>query len=580
MSNIVALAKMSMDVKLVIGDAIYDCAAVNINFSSNAIPQAQAILAVGVCVLGGSAPNIKPGDPAKIQTTAPTILHMQKAEIWFKPIGDWRPGGPSWPTGWTRIFWGYLTGFGAQKLRGSMRVTVNIVHWLADMAFSSSLSGQTHPSSAFQFSAWAPYATDSPECSGNEDATLRTLQGQSVNLAQHTGYNLFTPDKIQTDFWGNCLWPMFCNIASNTAFQFTPGNSCFYKEGQQNTRALNALRLMKATPGDYGPPSNWYMPLTLKIAEGGLALANAIGDAIANERLDSSFRTTMWDKLIYYGSYYGFSVIPRVETAVICPFIAGLSTTYLKAIRAVEMSYLSIDAVLAKPLRGVQVLSGWNARTFIFDPTGPPTYNVMGAGGCYGPEGVADDGLVLVKQAPGWMAYAGISSHDPANTAFGGTDQRPQPTATTPDAAGIRGGIDNKTSADTLLAVLPLYDRLAHFYYMSECLRGRFGVCYGKLRFDIAPGSTIAVENTQELHLQQDDALGSTNYVADVTRVSHEIDAEGSRAGTGFQLSHVRTSTENEAGVLSVAGHTIYDNIAWPGCPLIDSYLFPHDSAD
>jgi hypothetical protein len=565
MSDTVAVAYMQMDLKIVIDGKIYDCASFSMNYSLSGIPMAQACLSVGVCVLPGET-SVGQDSPAMIHQTAGSILRMQPCSVYFKADGEWTPGGQSWPGGWIRIFKGYVTGFGSQKVRGSMRVTLNMVHWLADLEFSSSLSNQTHPSSCFQFSSRAVYVQDG----------LTASTGKPTNLGQHTGHALLTPGNISADLWGQCLQPLLCNIANKDLFKFKPNNACFAGAGKTNKRGLAALQLMEGNSQCGTSPSQWYVPLAMAVEEAASQLSKSISDYIGHQRLDSCVSQTLWSKLIGdYGANFFFAVSPRVESAIVFPYTAALQSTYTKELKAVDVSYLGIDAALSKPLRSVQVLGKHGFRMSNHDRNGPSVFNVVGAGGCYAPPGIEDDGLILVKDCPDWMANVGLTSHSANNTSMG-KNRQPTPTATTP-GAGFRGGEDGKTSADTHVACNSAYDRLAHVWYAAECLRGRFGVVYGKLRFDIAPGSTIAVENTQEIHLAASDALGNQNYVGMVTRVSIEIDAEGSRAGTGFQLASVRTNTENDNGIVSVPGNPIYNNAAWKGCPLVEEYLFEGD---
>lgn len=576
MSDTVSVARMEMDLKLVLDGVIYDCATFSMFFNLNSIPTAQAILAVGVCVMGGSGGNISEGEAAPIHHTAGGILRMQKAEVWFKPTGDWRPGGPQWPSGWKRIFLGYVTGFGSQKLRGSMRVTVNLIHWLADLGFSSALSSQTHPSSCFQYSMRGCYIGDSGGGSASE--------GKPYNVASYTSRTLFTPGNIQQDLWAKCLQPMFCNIADKDAFQYSPVNSCFSGAGKTNNRAQKALALMEGSGSCGRKPSKWYVPLKLDINEAATQMAKAIAESVGRKRIESFISTSLWDKLVNeYSQLFDFAICPRIESAIVCPFTPGLQTPFIKRLKAEEMSYLGIDANLSKPLRGVQIFGRCEMYTGWTDRTGTSPLPTLGPGGCYAPPGIDDDGLVLSREAPEWVTNVGQFSHSCSNTIMGG-GQEPTSTATTPGASGgQRGDLEHKTKSDTYAASKPIFDRVAKSYYAIEMLRGRFGVVYGKLRFDIAPGSTVFVENTRELHLGSADQLGSEAFVATAIRVSVEMDAEGSRAGTGFQLAHVRTKTENENGMLSVDAHPIYNGQQWPGAPLTDDdsggYLFDNDGA-
>jgi hypothetical protein len=83
----------------------------------------------------------------------------------------------------------------------------------------------------------------------------------------------------------------------------------------------------------------------------------------------------------------------------------------------------------------------------------------------------------------------------------------------------------------------------------------------GKLRFDIAPGSVVAIE-TAPTDREAQDILFAT-----VTQVAFAIDAERAAAGTSFTLAHIRTSAENEDPTLTSVRSPLYKAI-WKGAPL------------
>lgn len=551
------VARLEMDLWLEIEGQIYHVSQFNSYWGMNAIPSAQAILAVGV--------NVHTEEPATIHKTAHSLLRMKPCTVYFEPKGEWRPQGPEWPSGPKVIFRGYVTGFGSQKLRGSMRVTVSMTHWLTDMAFSSTMSNWLHPSSAFQYSGRGCYSANNPTGKGKAVFVADTLA---------THKSVCSLGAISSDFWGSVLQPILCGMVDFEAFPFAPKNACKIPGGNKNNRAKRALEKFEGGQCSKVAKSKWYKPLSFDLAEAKTQGAKAIAGLLTSDMIQSFTNTTVWDLLVHkYLASFDFAIVPRVESALVAPFVPGLQTPFQVKLRADEMSYLGLDAMLSKPLRGVMVMGQYDYATMSRDMKGPPITNKNSAGGCYAPPMAEDDGLVLIQPARPWMSNVTSVSHDAQKTlTAGGRD--PTSTATTPGAGGGRGDETGQTPADTAIASKGMFDRLAHSIYCCEMLRGRFGVVYGKLRFDIAPGSTVYVENTRELHLKEADLLGSEDYVATVVRVSIEIDAEGARAGTSFQLAHVRTKAENDEGVVSVDSHPLYKGAVYPGAPLIDEYLF------
>ena len=86
-------------------------------------------------------------------------------------------------------------------------------------------------------------------------------------------------------------------------------------------------------------------------------------------------------------------------------------------------------------------------------------------------------------------------------------------------------------------------------------------------RLDIAPGSTVKVENEGEQYIE-DDPLGAPFY-AHVARVSLAVDGEQPSIGTSFHLSHIRSEKENGDDRTSVAKHPLYKD-TFAGVRLVD----------
>lgn len=138
-----------------------------------------------------------------------------------------------------------------------------------------------------------------------------------------------------------------------------------------------------------------------------------------------------------------------------------------------------------------------------------------------------------------------------------------------------RGGANGLTPVDVGNNARNYYDAAAHYLFNQEALRGRYATVRGKLRFDLAPGTTVRLVNADSLFLG-DDQLNQ-DRVASITRVSTSISADPPHASTAFQLEHVRTADENEDDKMSAAEHPFYVN-AFSGSSLVDAYLFPEEA--
>jgi hypothetical protein len=113
----------------------------------------------------------------------------------------------------------------------------------------------------------------------------------------------------------------------------------------------------------------------------------------------------------------------------------------------------------------------------------------------------------------------------------------------------------------------PFLNRFAQAHYALEKLRIRQAVLSGPFRLDVAPGTTVRVENVGEQHIGSD-AFRAPFY-AHVARVSLAVDGETPSIGTSFHLSHIRSEQENGQDATSIAKHPLYKD-TFTGAGLVD----------
>jgi hypothetical protein len=120
---------------------------------------------------------------------------------------------------------------------------------------------------------------------------------------------------------------------------------------------------------------------------------------------------------------------------------------------------------------------------------------------------------------------------------------------------------------DLSLQACSLMNAYAQVLYAYEVLKAREGDLSGKLRFDIAPGSSIKIEGCGEKFLGLSDDFGDAMF-ASVLQVDFIIDCETPRASTSFHIAHIRGSDENRLPGTSVERHPLWETV-WDGAPLI-----------
>ena len=116
--------------------------------------------------------------------------------------------------------------------------------------------------------------------------------------------------------------------------------------------------------------------------------------------------------------------------------------------------------------------------------------------------------------------------------------------------------------------VKPFLDNFAQAHYALEKLRTRQAVCSCPFRLDIAPGSSVKVQNEGETHVGNDPLAAP--FYAHVARVSIAVDAEQPMIGTSLHLSHIRSEKENSDDKTSIAKHPLYKD-TFLGCALVDT---------
>lgn len=546
------VARTLFDLLIVIDGVEYKCAQVTINFYLNRIPMASATLAVGRHVH-----TLKPDKSHSTMFTAGSGTAMLKeAHILFKPKGDWEPQGAPWPDS-AVIFRGYVTGVGVRTMRGSIRPTVQIIHWLSDLNFSSMLSNQSHPSNPAD-----------PGWRGNYRLEGTTTSGRPAFMHDMCTSSYFKPGAVKTDLWGKCLAETLWWLSEQDQIEALAGRGI----GPPGSNAQSQKALVRICGGSHSTAScPDAVPLSLHI-DGGFdnELAKAIGEWVGREKAEAWWSTTTWNKLANdYAAAFLFAIVPQVEQAMVVPYVPGMRTLW-KVIRNTDYNYIDTVATIPRPIQEVVIYQGMMTDT---GEGGPESVTRQSrSGGFYRPEG-AKEGMLLAHHATGWLKNVPCYGECPSVTAFGSDDGSTVSVQTsTTDSQGLsRGNEFGHTIEETAIGVRPVFNRYAHAEYVQEVLRGRFGVVHGKLRFDIAPGSTVLVEGSQDPFIGSDTLR--PNLIGEVHRVTCNLNAEGAKAGTSFQLLHLRTEAENEDDRTSVDQHPLYDK-EFKGAPLSEPLAF------
>jgi len=561
------------DVSLEVDGTRYDIIQCSADFSLNQIPRATCLMSIGRDAVTG-------GDFAKIHYQFQQFADSNNiAKLYFCPSGEWNTDVP-WPAGEHLIFEGRIVGTGLQKQERTMQLVVYIQHWLGDLNFSSCMSEQSHPTNISEYTF---AATTSP------DQTTTAVTRPGGIAATTEAANLFNSIAVVKDLWAEALKPLFCSLAQAKSMRFSSLLSpCGDLQEQENSQSLAALSRIEgvtriAEQQSCNRELSCYTPALTMMSGSLQRIPNAVADGIATylcQQTTTSFEhQTMWGKLVgEFAASFRFCVVPLVDKALVVPVVAGLRHTWCKRVYACDYNALDYTAEIIRPIRAVALIAGVTLRSGA--PSGEAIRNVstdIGVGGCWMPDpSVAKPGMILVQNLEPWLDNMLVSNVSPNNTlGVGGHFRSSTLTPKDPaDPSTAASGRPPDEDATTIVqSTGDICAGLAHAKYVTEVLRGRSATVTGKLRFDIAPGSTVWVEGTTERFMEGKlDQLGQ-NLVGLVTRVAYGINAEAGKAGTTIMMSYVRTEQENEDDSMSVDCHPLYAT-RFIGAPLVDSLWF------
>ena len=490
-----------------------------------------------------------------------------------------------WPAGPFRVFDGYIVGTGFRKTTQGIDFTLQMTHWLSNLNFSSVLSRSSSPQNPGQVS-FDPALPEFPNAGARDPNGFRHAAYMTQLLTS------ITAPVIREDLWGKVkdLPPagIPADLVGLDTALFAEGvggmkgwmtdlckqdriNWRQFQTGlcdgvtpapsaSKNVEALSALRRIE-------PLRNGYIdgvPLAIKDLPGTQNIANQIAMALAYQMPEALANHTMWDKIVgEFGTELQFALVPQVEKAMIVPFNPGLRKVWT-TIYASEIDFFEQNHHIPRPLRGVGMFIG---REFAsgggVSLNQHPVYNTIGA---YYENPKRRNGMVVFKKAPRWLSTV-VMPHlyvaGGQDTVIG-TGIEPAPAAPAGRERPPRAKIEDSKN---------LWCQYARGLYIQEVLRGRSGRISGRLRFDIAPGSIVKVEEPDEPFVLQRLQRSQSFVYAQVVRTSIMINSEAQKAGTAFQLAFIKDAAENTDAAYSIDTHPIWKH-DWVGAPLVNHRQF------
>lgn len=526
----------------------------NATFALNEIPTASCVLATGEKVTPQKGQlQISPSEDLVKELSG---VGLAPATITLDLTGsDWEPNSQRFPNGFQGskiIFEGYYAGLSYARVGAKIQLIVSLVHKLVDLTFGSIFSKNSHPSN--------PSSLINP-------AVQQPLKGCSANLAggmkavwsKTTFLNGGLP---QADSFGEQLLKILKCLAQFNLFQLGCGQEAGDKTGNEAAKTL--LEGMTSETGALSSPLNT------------IPFVTAVSTYVASQ-LSSPRGTTFWDLLVSkWCTDFMMAVSPLPSAAdggpdgkyaTIIPNIPTMKVPF-KDLYLNDYVDFQMKSTQHKPLMAVGIFAptiSTSGAKWTSESQKPPAGSICIGGQYPKPLEKKATGQFLALKAPAWIQTVLTSAAGAARYANGGgTGSDPDANNGQPDATFVK-------HQDSINGVL---DKVAHTYYMANALRGRRGSFGSKLRFDIAPGSTVVLR-AGKAPTSQGGVVKSlpTDLYVQVVRVTYNIGADTPIAKTNFDCISVRNEEENTDEDYSAEKHPYFEG-TWSGGTLVKGWDF------
>lgn len=520
----------------------YPLSSITASFLLNSIPWAQIVIPVGKSTESDDSDAV-----LRARELAETFKQFKEIEAWLAIDGSFAPD-TEWPSDYFRVFSGYVTGTSIVRSTNTIAIAIQATHWLIDLDASSALSDDIVSGS--------PVAIVLPGTT-NQTAALKVDPADPFLL------------QMADDMWTGSIKRKFIDICER-------GNVLTYLQcGQKSVDSTNDLAKRRLEENDDGGAFDRGEKIDVpQLALDGTvtaAISASLAQATTNRLFNGSLgMSSLWDKLLELAQLFQFSIVPNVDSACcapVSPCLAG--DTYHTTIRADEYWDFKPSEATFRQWRGVSVAGNYTTSYGAIDPNADTPYSTLLASGCYMadsdedlPETIresAKKGTLQFISAPEWVedktvegAFLLRPSLDNINNTMADVDDETNDDEAAESEETTKDNEETKTLGD-------LY---AKWWYWAHQFLSRTGELTGKLRFDIAPGSIVRIEDVDG-KLYAEDAEVSYLY-AMVTSVRFNVDATNAHASTSFTFSHVRRHSERDYGTTK---HPLYSE-PWLGTVL------------
>lgn len=497
------------------------------NYSLNQIPYAQVTPAHGV--------NIRTAEPSKIiaklddliDKKAPVgILVERQPEPQFATVSttnETDTDAEKWPEEKVFIFKGYIAGSGTTKSGTSISTTIQLSHWLQDLAVVSAYSPRAHTSTPTDFAAdmCRAYIANPEDTLSGWNLANPELLLDTFNATRDALNVDGTPDSRKNTMF-DCVIAMLIAVlmtALENMDECTLGKIDRKFFDKQN-KALQRLRscLMYKEEIRSALEDCW----------------DSLVASLCNNSTAAWTNCTCWDKILGFTAQYYYAIAPTAAWAYIIPTPGCIPDTHIDLIQD-ELIHLYYKTPVAPILGGVAMSTETREKNTTYG-TVEQYVPIM-----YPPQGTTIEelensvgGPIATTKAPDYLNNI-IVRHPPSEIV--------EIEIASVDKLTVRPKMEKarteEVDAEKAQKIL-LYD-LVKLEYLSQVFAGRYVSATTGFRGDIVPGACVHIHVTPVVknnEAEKDiDLYGTVNYV------ELSISSQG-QATTNFSLTNVRNQKE------------------------------------
>jgi len=546
-------------VQVMLGGVELPVSQFTMTYELNSIPTATVLVALGR--------NAATGAPSAIYKLVSQLKMMIAVTVKLMGVlGDWSTTGTTGqkipfptPKGGAVLFVGYLSGISYRRSSGQVSAALSLTNQLVDLTMASGGSADVVPGNYNDY--FLPLFGDrSGAMAGPNTAIVATRYSEAL------------PNMLRLDFSKGILDVLHA-VASANHLQHSIIWCGVKRKDPLNTNTL-ALAVIEGTKNANGTPAvdGWQgianytnsayttkYPMDIRLTPNALvAVSGLVGARIAG----SLAATSLWGTLIQgILPEFGCAVIPMAQTAIIAPLLVSARDTKM-VIASEDYADFDMTTMSQRPLGGVGVMG----LTTVLSTT-----SASGGTSCIGASySVKAPGMWMFVPAPEWISSWVIYDPDAKKeSAVNLTLSSASVTAliSAPIIAALAAAKAIAKAASQVPDWNAAMTNFAKLIYSKNALRGREGTLTGKLRFDVAPGTTIRIKAGSAGPAGIDKL--ATDLVALVVSVVVNINAEDATAATTFRLTNIRTEAENAEDRFTMTTHPFFGTAYFKGAPLV-----------